>query len=474
VVEAARLFDDANRRVLDDPRLDLRLDDARGGLLVRRDRYDVIASQPSNPWVAGVANLFTEEFYRLARSRLAPGGLLCQWLQAYRLAPDDLRSVVAAFLRVFPEATLWEESPGGGDYFLIGGDGPIRIATRVLRAEDRAEAWEDLRRAGIAGPADLATRFVSGPAGLLRLAAGAPPHDDDRLALEARAPLAMFRDDPRAAIGLIDRHREPVVATLASDPPPDPAFLRDLGARLRAARERLAILSELAGTDLLALTDPFLAAGADALRRGAALEALPLLRRAADDNPASASAHLLLAEAYRASGLAAAARVSLRAALGADPALAPAWNLLGRAALEAGEREEARRAFHQAVRHARGPALRAAALNNLGVLLLEGGDGAAAEERFRESTGADPGLAAAHANLGLVLKRRGDAAGALEATRRALAVDPLNNDARYNLAMLLAEAGRSDAAAAELRRILEIDPDDGSAASALGRLPDPR
>jgi spermidine synthase/tetratricopeptide (TPR) repeat protein len=470
VIDAARLFDDHHQRALDDPRLDLRVDDARGGLLVRRDRYDVIASQPSNPWVAGVANLFTEEFYRLARSRLAPGGLICQWVQAYRLAPDDLKGIVAAFLRVFPEATLWEESPGGGDYFLIGGDAPLRIDPARLAAAGREAAWADLKRAGLDGPADLLARFVSGPAGLARLASGARAHGDDRLTLETRAPLALFRDDPRAAIEMIDAHREPVFGLLADGAALDPGLARDLAARLRARRERMSILAGLRDADLWALTDPFLAAGADALRRDAPLEALPALQRAAADNPRSAAAQLLLAAAYRSSGLERAARVALQAALGIDPGLAPAWNLLGRALADVGRSAEARRAFEEAARHAREPGLGAAARNNLGALLVEAGDTAGAERLFREALALDPFLAAAHANLGLVLKRRGDAPGAEAAYGRSLALEPMNADARYNLAMLLASGGRRAAAAAELETLLAFDPDDAGAAAALREL----
>jgi spermidine synthase len=467
VIDAARLFDAHHHRALDDPRLDLKVDDARGGLLVRRDRYDVISSQPSNPWVAGVANLFTEEFYRLARSRLEPGGLMCQWVQAYRLAPADLKGILAAFLRVFPEATLWEESAGGGDYFLIGSVAPLRLDPGRLAGSGREAAWEDLRRAGIAGPADLLARFVSGPESLARLAAGAAPHGDDRLTLETRAPLALFRDDPRAAIEMLDAHRQSVHSLFAPEAAVDPALLRELAARQRARRERLSILAGLRDADLWALTDPFLAAGADALRRDVPLEALPALQRAAADNPRSAAAHLLLAVAYRASGLEEAARVALRAALEIDPELAPAWNLLGRALAELGRRAEARRAFEEAARRTEDPALGAAARNNLGALLVEEGETEAAARLFRETLALDPSLAAAHANLGLVLKRRGDAPGAEAAYRRALELEPANADARYNLARLLAAAGRRAEAAAELESLLAFEPDDAGAAAAL-------
>ncbi|MGE5833138.1 MAG: spermidine synthase, partial [Acidobacteriota bacterium] len=78
VIEASARFADAHHRALDDPRTRVIAGDGRTHLLLARDRYDVIISEPSNPWVAGVASLFTREFFEAARSRLSDGGVLCQ------------------------------------------------------------------------------------------------------------------------------------------------------------------------------------------------------------------------------------------------------------------------------------------------------------------------------------------------------------------------------------------------------------
>src|SRR5258705_5630889 len=107
VLGAAPLLTSLNRNVLQDPRVHIIFDDARNFLFTTHERYDLIVSEPSNPWVAGVATLFTREFYRAAQARLMPGGALVQWLQAYSLYPDDLRMVLATFLSEFHDATLW-------------------------------------------------------------------------------------------------------------------------------------------------------------------------------------------------------------------------------------------------------------------------------------------------------------------------------------------------------------------------------
>ena len=87
VINAAPFLISLNRNVLSDPRVHVIFDDARNFLLTTRERYDLIISEPSNPWIAGVATLFTDEFYAGARRALAPGGKLVQWLQSYSLVP---------------------------------------------------------------------------------------------------------------------------------------------------------------------------------------------------------------------------------------------------------------------------------------------------------------------------------------------------------------------------------------------------
>ena len=94
VVEASAFFDAVNHRALGDPRTRLIVGDGRSHLLLARATYDVIISEPSNPWMAGVAALFTREFFAAARDRLAPGGLVCQWAHTYDISDADLRSIV--------------------------------------------------------------------------------------------------------------------------------------------------------------------------------------------------------------------------------------------------------------------------------------------------------------------------------------------------------------------------------------------
>ncbi len=96
-VAGSKFFDHVNNRPLDDPRTTLIIDDARTFLRVTPNRYDMIVSEPSHPWVPGVANLFTQEFFELGRARLNDEGIFVQWVQIYQLSTESLRSVLATY-----------------------------------------------------------------------------------------------------------------------------------------------------------------------------------------------------------------------------------------------------------------------------------------------------------------------------------------------------------------------------------------
>ncbi|MCO4745552.1 MAG: hypothetical protein KC912_12240 [Proteobacteria bacterium] len=120
IVEASHFFDHVNGEPLNDPRTTLLIDDARAVLQRPGPLFDVIVSEPSNPWITGVSNLFTQEYWTLARARLADDGVFCQWVQLYGMGPDELRGLVRTFTTVFPDAYVFEPIEGS-DLLLIGG-----------------------------------------------------------------------------------------------------------------------------------------------------------------------------------------------------------------------------------------------------------------------------------------------------------------------------------------------------------------
>jgi spermidine synthase len=193
VIEAARLFSDDNHRALDDPRTHLILGDGRTHLTLSDRQYDVIISEPSNPWMAGVAALFTREFLTAIRARLTPGGILCQWAHTYNISDADLRSIVATFASVFPNGTMW--LMGDGDLLLVGSNGADQLHLENIAGNwHRPNVAADLRGAAAYEPFALLSSYIGGPSEIQRYGAGAALQSDDRMALEFSAPRALYGD----------------------------------------------------------------------------------------------------------------------------------------------------------------------------------------------------------------------------------------------------------------------------------------
>ena len=118
VIEGSRFFDPFNHEALNDKRLTLLLEDGRNHIALSKNTYDVIVSEPSNPWISGVGALFTVDFFELLKKRLNPGGIACIWVHT-NMSPDSFKSIVHSFTKKFQFVTMWE-SIAGDDYLLIG------------------------------------------------------------------------------------------------------------------------------------------------------------------------------------------------------------------------------------------------------------------------------------------------------------------------------------------------------------------
>jgi spermidine synthase len=186
VLRASRFFAEVNRSALADPKVHVIEDDARSALQLAREPYDLIVSEPSNPWIAGIASLFTADYFRIAASRLAPDGVFAQWLQTYRVPPALVAVVVANARAVFPHVEVWYANPS--DLIVVASLRPIRWnGSRVAAIiegpgplHEAARDWLLIDRAS-----QLLGRFLLGDRGSAALARGAGfTHSDDRPALE--------------------------------------------------------------------------------------------------------------------------------------------------------------------------------------------------------------------------------------------------------------------------------------------------
>jgi spermidine synthase len=142
VVRMAREYASVNHDALENPKVHVQSGDAREALLVSRARYDIIFSEPSNPYRAGVASLYTREFYEAAGARLERGGIFAQWVQTYSIDAQTARTIYATLTAVFPYVQTWTTNPG--DVVLLASRQPIVMDAGALR---RALAQEPFRGA---------------------------------------------------------------------------------------------------------------------------------------------------------------------------------------------------------------------------------------------------------------------------------------------------------------------------------------
>jgi spermidine synthase len=206
VVEAEKYFKEFNGNALADPKVNLSVDDGRNLLFTNPKKYDVIISEPSNPWQSGNSNLFTDEFYQIAVDRLKDGGLFCQWIGLYDITIDNLQIVSQTFLHNFPRVLAFK---AGSDLILIGSDSPLKIDYQ--RMKDRFSnkiIAEVMRSINLRSPGDLiAKHYLFDEETLAALAGNAILNTDDLSTLEYSAhhnigdkTLGAFQMDNMAAI----------------------------------------------------------------------------------------------------------------------------------------------------------------------------------------------------------------------------------------------------------------------------------
>jgi spermidine synthase len=163
---AERFFGDVNHHVTRNSRVSLRIDDGRHVLETSKETFDVITTDLIDPWVKGVAALFTREFFELAKRHLRPGGVVTQFVQLYQSSPAAVKSEIATFLDAFPTAIIWGNPNNGRGYdlVLLGQLEPVHIDVDDLQARlgkpAYAEVAESLRTIGIDSAVDLLSTFA--------------------------------------------------------------------------------------------------------------------------------------------------------------------------------------------------------------------------------------------------------------------------------------------------------------------------
>ncbi|MBI2539679.1 MAG: fused MFS/spermidine synthase [Deltaproteobacteria bacterium] len=118
MADVTRFFHDKNGKILEDRRVRLVPTDGRNYIVASPKLYDVITAEPSNPWIAGIANLYTREFYEVVKSKLKEDGIFAQWFHNYSMSPDDFRMVFRTFGEAFPQVSVWGMKES--DFLMLG------------------------------------------------------------------------------------------------------------------------------------------------------------------------------------------------------------------------------------------------------------------------------------------------------------------------------------------------------------------
>jgi spermidine synthase len=372
---------------MNDPRVALVRADGRNVLACTDAGYDVISLEVGQTFRPGVGAFYTGDFYRRARARLEPGGLLSQFVPLRFLPPEVFRGVIRTFLDVFPCSALWYNT---SELLLIGvnGDTLELGASRLSLLASDQRIRRDLRYGHWGGPAYWLNQprmvlagFLSGSRGLASLAAGAALYRDDRPVLEyAATNLDLTRATELPDLELLRAHLDPVAAV-------SPGLSPDSARAIAGLRERN--LGDMVARSYL--------------RR------VPVVRGEGNHEAVVA----LLTEALR-----------------ANPDNAEANRVLGDALLSLGRLEEAEAHYAKVLAMREDDALAhrglAFALHRMGHV-----PDAIAQYQAAIALGCDE--PEVHSNLGAALGQQGDLAAALAHFERAVRLRPDFEEARQNL-----------------------------------------
>ena len=248
MVEGARLFAPLNARAFSDPRSHIHIEDAKTFFAAHGRRYDVIVSEPSNPWVSGVSTLFSEEFYGQVRGYLKPDGLFVQWVQAYEINVPLLSSIFTALGNRFGDYAVYRNGPD----LLVIATPAARLPAFSPELLSFPGLAQDLGRLGIRGLGDLEALRVGGRAALEPLfrGAGVAPNSDYYPILDQRAPRARFKHEMADGVVAMREELVPVLPVLDRDTRQPVSRLAEIGLNRTATVDRAHAAAEALGIAL--------------------------------------------------------------------------------------------------------------------------------------------------------------------------------------------------------------------------------
>ena len=440
VTACRRFFHPWSNRCLDDPRTRLIVQDGRNHLALTRASYDVIISEPSNPWMAGLANLYSLDFFQLARQRLNADGIFAQWIQSYEMDWKTFALLGRTFAAVFPKSALIKVGPV--DYLLLGFKNPHRtLDWSIARANaDFARHSQNVRFPGVNFIAHLVlTEDLPYLFGEGRL------HSDDHPYLEFEAPMTLYTgtldidrivsDKRRASPGTrnfrdANTNAETFLDMVEFAASANVPMFNMLQYGTLSAEQKTRYKQSVRDYCGRVVIPSYGIFNDSELKSSCAEIQIEAITRKISDHTSNSMDHYNLALALLASGRKSAAEQHLRTAITLDARYAPAVTALGLLLAENGELDEAARRFADAVELSPRDAI---PYKFLGMVELRRGALASAVARLSTAFALAPDDTAILGELGIAFLRQGKSGMAVSCLEEAVKRDPRDDDSRYYL-----------------------------------------
>ena len=207
-------FAQYNFDVVRNPKVHVRIDDARHFMMTSREKFDAVTSDPLDPWVKGAAMLYTKEFFESAKAHLNPGGVVTLFVQLYWSNMEAVKSELATFFEVFPNGVVWGNTYNGGGYDLVlmGQAEPVQIDVAAiderLRRPEYAPVALSLKQIGVNSALDLVSTYAGQPKDLGAWLRDAELNRDRNLRLQYLAGMGLNLQDAAAIYTSILAHRQ--------------------------------------------------------------------------------------------------------------------------------------------------------------------------------------------------------------------------------------------------------------------------
>ncbi|MGA1825049.1 MAG: fused MFS/spermidine synthase [bacterium] len=482
VVAASSFFEPWNNHVLSDPRTRLIIQDARAHLELTEQSYDVIISEPSNPWMAGLASLFTHDYFELVKDRLTDEGIFVQWMQAYQMDWETFAMVGRTFAHVFPHSLLINTEPAAGeaDYLLVGFKGKDRLNLKY--ADLKRSYARESKNVTLTDPRLLYRMIVS--ENLPMLFGPGNIHSDSRPHLEFSAPKLMYDNNPKKQIyrNIHDKRwtslsadTKNIIQQIESDTASQIDFasfalsinclsggMVDLTHATASQKERIFKLME--GYCIENEVDYSVFENEELEKYCLSLQ-IDLLQNKIDLLPDKELSYSYLGTLYNLAGRLSEASMYYEKALQINPYSATIHNNCGVVLTK-------QKRYNEAISHYR-EALRLdheyrKARNNLEYTLAQQGTQDSPINPYTESLPENPGQAEDHYKVGLALANQNRLDEAIGKFSEALRINPSYVEAYCDLGVALSKQGRLDEAIYNYSKAVHINPEYSEAHFKLG------